>query len=73
MIGLTGLFVYSVEVVAFLRGVLNVRRGHHEVPAVDDLRLHPIWSPQPQVRLLIVRVLLLLLLYDRRRATVSLP
>lgn len=72
MIGLTCLFVYSVEVVAFLRGVLAVGRGHHEVSAVDDLRLHPVRSPQPQVCLLSVRVVFLLL-YDRRRTTVLLP
>lgn len=42
MVGLTGLFVYSVEVIAFLRWVLAVGRRHHEVSAVDDLTLHPI-------------------------------
>jgi len=42
MISLTGLFVDSVEVVALLRGVLAVRRRHHEVSAVDDLRLQPV-------------------------------
>lgn len=42
MIGLTGLFVYSVEVVAFLGWVLAVGRRHHEVSAVDDLGLQPI-------------------------------
>lgn len=41
VVGLTGLFVDSVEVVAFLRGVLAVGRRHHEVSAVDDLSLQP--------------------------------
>lgn len=42
MVSLTGLLVHSVEIVAFLWWVLTVGRGHHEVSAVDDLRLHPI-------------------------------
>lgn len=67
VVRLTGLFVDSVEVVAFLRGVLAVGRGHHEVPAVDDLRL------QPQMRLLRVRVVILLLLYAGRWSTVLVP
>lgn len=71
MIGLTGLFVDSVEVVAFFRGVLAVGRGHHEVSAMDDLRLR--WSPKSQVSFLRVRVVLLLLLYARRWATIFLP
>lgn len=37
VVRLTGLFVYSVEVVALLRWVLAVGRRHHEVTAVDDL------------------------------------
>lgn len=73
VIRLTGLLVDSVEVVAFLRGVLDVGRGHHEVSTVDDLRLHPVRSPQTQLSLLRVRVVLLLLLYARLRTTVFLP
>lgn len=73
VIGLTGLFVDSVEVVAFLRRVLAMGWRHHEVSAVDDLRLPPVWSPQPQVGLFSVRIVFLLLLYARRRATVFLP
>lgn len=73
MIGLTRLFVDSVEVVAFLRRVLGVGRGHHEVSAVDDLRLQSFCLPQPQVSLLRVRVVILLLLYARGRTTVFVP
>lgn len=39
VVRLTGLLVDRVEVVALLGRVLDVRRGHHEVAAVDDLRL----------------------------------
>lgn len=73
MIGLTGLFVYSVEVVAFLWWVLAVGRRHHEVSAVDDLRLHPIRPPQSQVSLVNVGVIFVLLFYNRRRTAVLLP
>lgn len=72
MISLTGLFVYSVEVVAFLRGVLAVGRRHHKVSAVDDLR-HSIGLPQHQVRLVGVGVVLVFLFYDGRWTTVLLP
>lgn len=36
-IGLARLLVDRVEIIAFLGRVLAVRRGHHEVAAVDDL------------------------------------
>lgn len=36
-IGLARLFVDRVEIIALLGRVLAVRRGHHEVAAVDDL------------------------------------
>lgn len=39
VISLTSLFINSVEVVAFLRRMLDVRGGNHEMTAVDDLRL----------------------------------
>lgn len=38
VIRLAGLFIYSVEVVTFLWGVIGMRRRHHKMTAVDDLR-----------------------------------
>lgn len=72
VIRLTGLFVDSVKVVAFLRGVLAVGPRHHEVSAVDDLGFQPFYFQKPQVGVLRVRVVLLLLLYAGCRAAVSL-
>lgn len=63
-VGLAGLFVDGVEVVALLRRVLGVRGGHHEVPAVDDLL---VGSPEGNRRLLCVRVVVLLLLDHQPR------
>lgn len=73
VIRLARLLVDGVEVVALLRWVLDVGRRHHKVAAVDDLRLNAVGPAQPEVAFLGVRVVVLLLLDDGRRAAVSLP
>lgn len=62
-VSLTRLLVDGVEIVAFLGRVLSVRRRHHEMPAVDDLKLVRLL----QIRLVRVRVVVGLLLDDHRR------
>lgn len=47
LVGLAGLLVDRVEVVALLGRVLAVRRRDHEVPRVDDLRARGLPPPRP--------------------------
>lgn len=64
VISLTSLFINSVEVVAFLRRMLDVRSWDHKMTAVDDLRLSPVWflQSEPEVCLLTVGVVVVVLL-----------
>ncbi len=70
VIRLAGLFIYSVEVVTFLWGVVGMRRRHHKMTAVDNLRLASIRFLKRNGRFLSVRVVVLLLLDYHRGPSV---
>lgn len=61
VISLTSLFINRVEVVAFLRRMLDVRGWNHKMTAVDDLRLSSVWFLMSEVCVLGVGVVVVLL------------
>lgn len=51
VIRLARLFIHGIEVVTFLRRVIGMRRRHHEMTAVDDLRLAAVRFLKRETRL----------------------